>query len=334
MSDRGSPGSALGALLSYKSLVHATAGAVGGVVAMAAFFPLDTLRSRLQLDDQIKSKNTAAMLQELVSKEGFGTLYRGMGPVLQSLCASSFVYFYTFHGLKASAGTSSPSAVRDLLFGTVAGVVNVLTTTPLWVVNTRLKMQGVQLAEQTNGEGKQANGDGPKKSGVNGLIRYRGLLDGVRYVCETEGVGGLWSGMFPSLLLVSNPAMQFMVYEALKRRLVLASGGDGGKDKQLGAHAYFLLGAAAKAFATLLTYPLQLVQAKLRHGHNFPGLPKDASIFQVFSYILKRQGVKGLFKGLEAKILQTVLTAALMFLCYEKIAAFIFRLMMAKKVAA
>ena len=35
----------------------------------------------------------------------------------------------------------------------------------------------------------------------------------------------------------------------------------------------------------------------------------------------------GLFKGLEAKLIQTVLTAALMFLTYEKIAAFIFRTM-------
>lgn len=35
----------------------------------------------------------------------------------------------------------------------------------------------------------------------------------------------------------------------------------------------------------------------------------------------------GLFKGLEAKLLQTVLTAALMFLLYEKIASCTFRVM-------
>lgn len=35
----------------------------------------------------------------------------------------------------------------------------------------------------------------------------------------------------------------------------------------------------------------------------------------------------GLFKGLEAKLLQTVLTAALMFLLYEKISSFTFRVM-------
>lgn len=35
----------------------------------------------------------------------------------------------------------------------------------------------------------------------------------------------------------------------------------------------------------------------------------------------------GLFKGLEAKLLQTVLTAALMFILYEKIASCTFRVM-------
>lgn len=36
----------------------------------------------------------------------------------------------------------------------------------------------------------------------------------------------------------------------------------------------------------------------------------------------------GLYKGMEAKLWQTVLTAALMFLAYEKISSFVFRLLL------
>jgi adenine nucleotide transporter 17 len=36
----------------------------------------------------------------------------------------------------------------------------------------------------------------------------------------------------------------------------------------------------------------------------------------------------GLYKGMEAKLLQTVLTAALMFAAYEKIASFVFKLLL------
>lgn len=41
----------------------------------------------------------------------------------------------------------------------------------------------------------------------------------------------------------------------------------------------------------------------------------------------RKYGVMGLYKGLEAKLLQTVLTAALMFVVYEKITAATFRVM-------
>lgn len=43
--------------------------------------------------------------------------------------------------------------------------------------------------------------------------------------------------------------------------------------------------------------------------------------------IHRTYGMLGLFKGLEAKLLQTVLTAALMFLLYENIASCTFRVM-------
>lgn len=47
----------------------------------------------------------------------------------------------------------------------------------------------------------------------------------------------------------------------------------------------------------------------------------------LFWHFYRKFGLAGLFKGLEAKLLQTVLTAALMFLLYEKIASCTFRVM-------
>lgn len=37
-------------LFTYDTLVHAIAGSVGSVTAMTVFYPLDTVRSRLQLE--------------------------------------------------------------------------------------------------------------------------------------------------------------------------------------------------------------------------------------------------------------------------------------------
>uniref|UniRef100_A0A182QKN9 Peroxisomal membrane protein PMP34 n=1 Tax=Anopheles farauti TaxID=69004 RepID=A0A182QKN9_9DIPT len=314
-------------VFSYQSWVHAVSGSAGSVIAMSAFYPLDTVRSRLQLEEPERRKalSTWRVLRNLIDEEGFETLYRGLVPVLESLCISNFVYFYTFHSLKALRG-GGQSALGDLLLGSLAGVVNVLTTTPCWVVNTRLKMKG--LRQQQRGPSSSSS-----SSSNHNDVKYDGLLDGLQYIARTEGVRGLWAGAVPSLMLVINPAIQFMVYEALKRRLTAAAAAANGSAKAApSAIAFFSIGAIAKMIATVLTYPLQLVQTKLRHGNTDRSLnlPPDAGTVQLLLIILKRQGVAGLFRGLEAKLLQTVLTAALMFMAYEKIARFVTSLLLTK----
>ncbi|XP_033183195.1 peroxisomal Membrane Protein 34 isoform X2 [Bombus vancouverensis nearcticus] len=290
-------------IFSYETLVHAISGAAGGVVAMTIFFPLDTVRSRLQLEEDRESKSTLATIRDLAAKEGPATLYRGMVPVLQSLCVSNFVYFYTFHGLKMLRASKNQSAGNDLLVASIAGVINVLTTTPLWVVNTRLKMRGINNTQERNN-------------------LYNTLYDGLIYIWKYEGLKKLWAGTVPSLMLVMNPAIQFMTYETIKRKVLASLHG------VPPAWTFFVIGAIAKAVATILTYPLQLVQTKLRHGHKYPNLPPNAGSLEILFYILKKQGIGGLYKGMEAKLLQTILTAALMFLSYEKISRLVFRILL------
>ncbi|CAM4398145.1 unnamed protein product [Leuciscus chuanchicus] len=302
-------------VFSYESLVHAVAGAMGSVTAMTVFFPLDTARLRLQVDEKRKAKSTPAILSEIIKEEGLLAPYRGWFPVICSLCCSNFVYFYCFHSLKATwlqGQRSTPG--RDLVIGIAAGVVNVLVTTPLWVVNTRLKLQGAKFRNEDIQP-----------------THYRGIMDAFVQITQQEGVGALWNGTFPSLLLVLNPAVQFMIYEGLKRHLLR------GVSRELSSVEVFLIGAIAKAIATTITYPLQTVQSVLRFGQH--GRPADQSkllnSLRSVMYLLinrvRKWGMLGLFKGLEAKLLQTVLTAALMFLLYEKIANTTFRVMGVKR---
>lgn len=42
--------------------------------------------------------------------------------------------------------------------------------------------------------------------------------DAFSQIIANEGVGTLWNGTLPSLILVFNPAVQFMIYEAMKRK--------------------------------------------------------------------------------------------------------------------
>uniref|UniRef100_H2S005 Solute carrier family 25 member 17 n=1 Tax=Takifugu rubripes TaxID=31033 RepID=H2S005_TAKRU len=188
------------------------------------------------------------------------------------------------------------------------GVVSVLLTSPLWVVNTRLKVQGLRCYSKDVLP-----------------TRYSGFMDAIVQITSQEGVAALWSGTFTSLLLVSNPAIQFMVYEGLKRTFLLFP--------KLSSVEFFIIGALAKAVATIVTYPLQTIQSILRVGllqlkkTLFSLLSILHLCFLSFKHSFRNDGVLGLFSGLEAKLLQTVLTAALMFLIYENIVSCTFRVM-------
>lgn len=208
------------------------------------------------------------------------------------------MYFYSFHGIRRITGEKT--ALKDLAIGALAGVINVLTTTPLWVVNTRIKMQGTKAlysAKEATGKDK---------------VTYNCLTDGLVKITKAEGPAALWSGTIPSLVLVTNPAVQFMIFEMLKRNLKAML-----DQKELSPTHIFALGAISKSVSTILSYPLQVVQSKKRYGS--PDI-KNKSMNEILAELVR---TKTLYKGMEAKLLQTVMTTALMYVFYERIYGFV-----------
>lgn len=189
--------------------------------------------------------------------------------------------------------------------GAIAGSINVLTTTPLWVVNTRIKMQGAKLLLAE----KKADQDEGK---ANPEISYDCLTDGLVKIIKQEGLAALWSGTIPSLVLVTNPAIQFMIFEMLKRNL------QGLLDrKELSPFHIFTLGAISKSVSTVISYPLQVVQSKKRYGS---ADVKNKSMTEILGDLVE---TGTLYKGMEAKLMQTVMTTALMYVFYERIYSFV-----------
>ncbi|EFA05880.1 peroxisomal membrane protein PMP34 [Tribolium castaneum] len=278
-------------IFTYETLVHATAGAAGSIVASSVMYPLDNVKFRMQLEDSSLAGKTALQaLFYLLKKEGLEGLYRGIKPQLTTLGISNFIYFYAFHGLKSLKLNNCKNPTQtDLILSIVAGIINVITTNPLWVVNSRLKFSRE--------------------------LYFTGLLDGIVHIADSEGVRALWSSLGPSLMLVSNPAINFTIYEALKRRTSSRT-----------ALAFFVMGAISKAVSTIATYPLQVAQTRQRYN-------RDAKMntAALLLDMVKKSGPGALFQGLEAKLLQTILSSALMFMTYEKIAQFVFTLLMNKK---
>ncbi|XP_075258043.1 peroxisomal membrane protein PMP34-like [Convolutriloba macropyga] len=322
-------------LLSYENLIHALSGALGSTVALSIFFPLDTVRTHQQLststgkdhaqsDKSLKvheakrkhgiNKEWIQIAQEVIAKRGVAGLYSGLGAVNKSICVSNFIYFYSYNALKKLAleqGFTQRPAL-NLLLGMISGTINVLTTTPLWVANTRIKLQGSKF-DKSDSDGKLQK------------AYYKGLIDCVLKIAKREGIKALWSGTVPSLILVFNPAIQWAVYESLKANLGENSGSKG-------TFYLFVISAFAKCIASLTTYPLQLLQNRLRAKWlNKDNKELQISMLSYFRNIIRTQGIGGLFHGLEVKLWQTVLTAAFMFVIYEKLNAKILRFVLDKQ---
>lgn len=202
------------------------------------------------------------------------------------------------------------TALKDLAMGSIAGAINVLTTTPLWVVNTRIRMQKDPNSTKKLIGNNKSHKDTASDSDLD--ERFSCLSDGLIKICKKQGPAALWSGTLPSLVLVSNPAIQFMIFEMLKRQMKQFL------DRQeLSPYHIFALGAISKSVSTVISYPLQVVQSKRRNGS--PEV-QNKSMGQILKD-LAEQGT--LYKGMEAKLVQTVMTTALMFVFYERIYSFV-----------
>lgn len=316
--------------------MHAVAGTAGGAITMASFYPLEIIRTYVQLDSRFKNKTSKECAIEIIDEEGIMVLYKGLGNTLLALGCSNFIYFYTNEALKifvakltrryGKRGILANQTVLHLGIASLAGVVNVISTCPLWVVNTRLKVQHKKSLTST--KSKTEDDD----------QYYTGFIDGITKIVKSEGIGELWAGCSASLILVSNPTILFVLYDLMRKALVRWR-----KTKNLTGFEFFMLGAISKTISTFLTYPLQLAQYSMRNS----GLAKKEekhnnvesnrkkndhhNLLSCLIYILKNEGILGWFRGLDVKLLQTVLMTAFHFLFYEKIMSIIFTILHVQK---
>ncbi|KAG7118352.1 Peroxisomal adenine nucleotide transporter 1 like protein [Verticillium longisporum] len=290
---------------------RAVAGASGAVLANALVYPLDIVKTRLQV--QVKARpiketgnvpvvaagavephysSTWDALSKIAAEDGIQGLYAGMSGSLLGVASTNFAYFYwysivrTFY-IKSAKTTAPPSTITELALGAVAGAVAQLCTIPVAVVTTR---------QQTQRKGER-----------------KGFWETGREVVEgSDGVFGLWRGLKASLVLVVNPAITYGAYERLKE--VIFPG-----KSSLKPWEAFLLGAMSKSLATLATQPLIVAKVGLqsrpppeRQGKPF------SSFIEVMQFILEREGPLGLFKGIAPQILKGLLVQGILMMTKER----------------
>lgn len=299
-------------ILSVSNLEHAFAGSAGTVVAAFLLFPLERIKTLLQLTNSPDESLWSTALHVL-QEDGPRGFYRGCAPMLQTVGVSQFLYFYLFEGLKEKLAVlvGSPDGVvgpyETLLASGLAGSLNMVVTEPLWrscVVAQKARSDSASFGSRL--DLKQEAVKAPP-----------GVFGTVCRMWVTEGPRALWRGLGSSLWLVSNPVIQFFAYDSLKGLLV-------SRDANVSALQALVMGAIAKALATFATFPLQVAQSNLRAtrertGSDASSKPALNGMFPCLLHVFEERGLRGLYFGLWPKLLQTVTQAALMFAIYEKL---------------
>lgn len=273
------------------SVVHAVSGASGGILSMLLTYPLITLSTRSQVSREGRISLKKALLQ-ILKTEGVKGLYSGITSALVGIGFTQFTYYYWYEWVKSRfiAQKGALSVIDNIITGAIAGAATATLSNPIWVINTRM------LVKQESEERDSS-------------------LQAARQIYKEEGLKGFFRGLLPSLFLVLNPIIQYTLYERLRLWLAVQRQAT---SKILTGLDFFLLGAISKLCATSMTYPYIVLKSRMQLQASKDAANQYTSISDGVRKIIKHEGVKGLFKGIESKLMQSVLSSAFTFAFKEE----------------
>jgi len=213
-------------------------GALAGITSVCTTYPLDLVRSRLSIATaSILSTNNSqpsassatsssshlrltsalhtsarlspseltmwGMTMKVMREEGgVRALYRGLVATAMGVApyvGINFAAYEALRGLLTPPGKTS--VTRKLSCGALAGSISQTLTYPFDVLRRKMQVVGM-------------------RSGALGY-QYNGALDAARVIIKTEGVRGMYRGLWPNLLKVApSIATSFFTYELVKEFLL------------------------------------------------------------------------------------------------------------------
>lgn len=279
------------------------AGAAAGALQTIVWHPLDLLKTRLQVQDARVGRlpvytSLAHAVRVIFRSESWRGFFHGLMPNVVGGALAWGLQMSLYSQLKrwASDGASEregsrPHASRDLACSMCAGCLTNVFVHPIFLVKVRMQLQVRPV------------GAGALSAPPELETAYRHGLHAARCIVREEGASGLYRGFAPSMLLVSHGAILLMSYDQLRDICpsVLA--------------ASFV----AKIFATMATYPTQVLRAVMQQRPQ-PGGKGDhpyASTLGTAATLWRHGGVRAFYRGIFAQMLRTVPQSMAFFSVYE-----------------
>ena len=236
-----------------------------------------------------------AILRGIIKEEGVLALYSGLSAALVGTVCSYGIFFYWFRYLKNKffmmTGRKDISKIEMTIITAISGTLSSVIANPVWMINARMAINKKQ-------DGKQST------------------LQLISDIYKNEGLWAFYKGVIPNLILVLNPIINFVIYEGLRAIAVNKYK----KESLVPSYLIFLISSLGKIAATYATYPILTIRVQFHTNiiQEKEGEKKMSQWEKAMLFIKNVGGIMGLYKGIEAKLLQTILYNAIMMMVYEK----------------
>lgn len=190
------------------------AGAVAGLSACIACYPLDLVRTRLttQLEGREHYRGISDAINKIYRTEGVTGFYSGISPTLlvavPNFAISYGVYgtlkeytlddelFYNLQRIDAESGEKKLGFLLTVLCGAASGTLATLVTFPMDTIRRRMQIQNLHITE--------------KSKRLSSMQQFYTL-------CRREGFSSLYRGLTPELMkVIPMVGSMFYTYEFAK----------------------------------------------------------------------------------------------------------------------
>ena len=266
-----------------------------------------------------RTRGTLGMIRYIFVKEGFRGIYAGLAPTLVMGIPSTALYYSVYDELIIQMQKTTPEKTHawlPLFAGSSARLLSTMVTAPLELIRTRQASMVGQGSEVT------------------------GMVADFKAIVKEEGFGALYRGLSPTLWrdvpfsgiywLSLEGSRDYWQRQFLTTELFLTP------TQQAGIT--FLGGMSAGVVAAACTTPFDVVKTRqqavleenvVEHAAiatcNHDNMPvyeakpfsRSASVFESMKAIYEQEGLRGLWRGNQTRMIKVAPSCAIMITCYE-----------------
>ncbi|GIY81612.1 mitoferrin-1 [Caerostris extrusa] len=269
------------------------AGAITGLVEYSIMYPIDLMKTRMQIQrpySKARYRSVFAGLLKIKLEEGGFRLFRGMMmPLLASIPAHAF--YYSSYEMTKRVLSRSEFGTKNPIAQSVAGVIA--------TANHNIVMNPADVIKQ-----RMQVYNSPYKSSLHCL----------KTVVRTEGIAALYRSL-PTQMVIDAPygALHFVLYETCQNYF--------NPNRKFDAKTHLLSGAVAATCAAAATTPLDVCRTLLNTQEGAvlgeTARTKIRGLPHALVTVYKMNGAWGFTRGMKARIMHQVPSAAMCWCVYE-----------------